>query len=78
MHARRSTPRRPNLDEMIQLMRDAFPDSLVARIDSAAPSNLARPGVCRVNVGVDRETFERLVGHMTDAVSRTTLRRLPS
>jgi hypothetical protein len=30
--------------------------------DESAPSNLARPGVYRVNVGVDRETFQRLVG----------------
>ena len=34
--------------------------------DEGAPSNLARPGVYRVNVGVDRETFERLVGSLTD------------
>ncbi len=35
--------------------------------DEAAPSNLARPGVSRVNVGVDRSTFERLVGSGADA-----------
>ena len=76
---------------MTQLIRDAFPDAVVATIDSAAffsldqkhwpnfatvvwtdehdegaPSNLARPGVYRVNVGVDRETFERLVGGLID------------
>ena len=76
---------------MIQLIRDAFPDAVVATIDSAAffsldethwpnfatvvwtdehdegtPSNLARPGVYRVNVGVDRPTFQRLVGGLTD------------
>jgi hypothetical protein len=80
----------PDQDEMIQLIRDAFPDAVVAQIDSASffsldekhwpnfatvvwtdehdmgtPSNLARPGVYRVNVGVDREAFQRLVGSMT-------------
>ena len=84
-------PDGPDLDEMIQLIRDAFPDAVVATIDSAAffsldethwpnfatvvwtdehdegaPSNLARPGVYRVNVGVDRPAFERLVGNLTD------------
>jgi hypothetical protein len=34
--------------------------------DEGAPSNLAREGVYRVNVGVDRQTFQRLVGGMTD------------
>lgn len=34
--------------------------------DEGAPSNLARPGAYRVNVGVDRATFERLVGGMED------------
>jgi hypothetical protein len=34
--------------------------------DEGTPSNLARPGVYRVNVGVDRETFQRLVGSLTD------------
>jgi len=87
----RATARWPDLDEMIQLIRDAFPDAVVATIDSAAffsldekhwpnfatvvwtdehdegmPSDLARPGVYRVNVGVDRETFQRLVGSLTD------------
>jgi hypothetical protein len=84
-------PDGPDLEAMIQLIRDAFPDAVVARIESAAyfsldekhwpnfativwtdghdegaPSNLARPGVYRVNVGVERETFQRLVGGMTD------------
>ena len=83
-------PDGPDLDEMIRLIRDAFPDAVVATIDSAAffsldethwpnfatvvwtdehdegtPSNLARPGVYRVNVGVDRPTFQGLVGGMT-------------
>ena len=34
--------------------------------DEGAPSNLAREGVYRVNVGVDRQTFERLVGGIVD------------
>jgi hypothetical protein len=84
-------PDGPDQDEMVQLIRDAFPDAVVALIDSAAffsldeshwpnfatvvwtdehdmgtPSNLARPGVYRVNVGVDRPSFERLVGGMSD------------
>jgi hypothetical protein len=84
-------PDGPDLDQMIQLVTDAFPDAAIARIDSAvffsldekhwpnfativwtdehdegAPSNLARDGVYRLNVGVDRETFQRLVGSATD------------
>ena len=84
-------PDGPTQDEMIQLIRDAFPDAVVATLDSAAffsldeshwpnfatvvwtdehdmgtPSNLAREGVYRVNVGVDRETYQRLVGPVTD------------
>jgi hypothetical protein len=82
-------PDGPTRDEMLQLIRDAFPNAVVAIVDSAAffsmddahwpnfativwtdehddgaPSNLARPGVYRVNVGVDRETFQRLVGSL--------------
>ncbi|HEY3163171.1 MAG TPA: DUF6194 family protein [Candidatus Limnocylindrales bacterium] len=34
--------------------------------DMGAPSNLARPGVFRLNIGVGRATFERLVGSMAD------------
>jgi hypothetical protein len=34
--------------------------------DVGAPSNLARPGVFRLNIGVGKETFERLVGPMAD------------
>jgi hypothetical protein len=30
--------------------------------DDGAPSNLARPGVFRLNVGVGRATFERILG----------------
>jgi hypothetical protein len=32
--------------------------------DEGAPSDLARPGVFRLNIGVGRATFERLVGGM--------------
>ena len=84
-------PDGPDQDEMIQLIRETFPDAVVAQIDSAtffsldkkhwpnfativwtdehdegAPSDLARPGVYRVNVGVDRTTFEELVGSVED------------
>ena len=33
--------------------------------DEGAPSDLARPGAFRLNVGVGRATFERLVGSLT-------------
>jgi hypothetical protein len=84
-------PDGPDLDQMITLITDAFPDAVIARIDSAiffsldashwpnfativwtdehdegAPSNLGREGVYRVNVGVDRETFQRMVGGTAD------------
>jgi hypothetical protein len=32
--------------------------------DEGAPSDLARPGAFRLNIGVGRDTFERLVGSM--------------
>jgi hypothetical protein len=34
--------------------------------DDGAPSNLSRPGVFRLNIGVSRETFKRVVGSMTE------------
>jgi hypothetical protein len=34
--------------------------------DEGAPSNLSRPGVFRLNLGIRRATFERLVGSMAD------------
>lgn len=86
-----SLPDGPDLDSMIRLIEDRFPEAAVATIDTVvffsldekqwpnfatvvwtdehdegAPSNLARPGVYRVNVGVGRESFERLVGSMDD------------
>ena len=33
--------------------------------DEGAPSKLSRPGVYRVNIGVGKETFQRLVGNIT-------------
>ena len=32
--------------------------------DEGAPSNLSRPGVFRLNIGVGRQTFQRMVGSM--------------
>ena len=34
--------------------------------DEGAPSKLTRPGTFRLNLGVGRETFERLVGSMAE------------
>ena len=76
---------------MIALIRDAWPDAVVATIEGAvffsldekhwpnfativwtdehdegAPSKLFRPGAYRLNIGVGKETFERLVGAITD------------
>src|SRR6476620_5595574 len=34
--------------------------------DEGAPSDLSRPGVFRLNIGVGRETYERLVGPMAE------------
>ena len=34
--------------------------------DMGTPSDLARPGVFRLNIGVGKETFERLVGWMDE------------
>ena len=34
--------------------------------DMGNPSDLARPGVFRLNIGVGKETFERLVGSTTE------------
>jgi hypothetical protein len=39
------------------------------------PSNLARPGVFRLNIGVGKATFERLVGSV-DAPDYATLDRI--
>lgn len=45
--------------------------------DEGAPSNLARDGVFRLNIGVGRETFERLVGSMADPDYATVDRVVP-
>ena len=34
--------------------------------DEGAPSKLSRPGVFRLNIGVGRATFQRLVGEMVE------------
>ena len=34
--------------------------------DEGTPSQLSRPGVFRLNIGVGRETYERHVGPLTD------------
>jgi predicted DNA-binding protein (MmcQ/YjbR family) len=76
---------------MITLIRETWPDAVVATIESAvffsldekhwpnfatvvwtdehdegAPSKLSRTGVYRVNIGVGKETFQRLVGSVTE------------
>ena len=45
--------------------------------DEGAPSNRARPGVFRLNIGVSRETFERLVGSVTEPAYTEFDRLLP-
>jgi Family of unknown function (DUF6194) len=46
--------------------------------DEGSPSNLsARPGVFRLNIGVGRETFERLVGTMAEPDDAAFDRVLP-
>lgn len=45
--------------------------------DEGAPSRLARPGVFRVNIGLDRASFERVIGAPGDAAADpATLDRL--
>ena len=76
---------------MIALIRETWPDAVVAIIESAAffsldekhwpdfativwtdehdvgePSQLSRQGVYRLNIGVGKETFQRLVGSITE------------
>ena len=45
--------------------------------DEGAPSNLGRPGVFRLNIGVGRATFERLVGSMAEPDYAACDRLLP-
>jgi Family of unknown function (DUF6194) len=84
-------PTGPDRDAMIRLIRETWPDAVVATIESAtffsldekhwpnfatvvwtdehdedAPSNLSRPGVYRLNIGVGKETFRRLVGDIRE------------
>jgi hypothetical protein len=87
----KSLPDGPDRDTLIRLIRETWPDAVVASIESAmffsldekhwpnfatvvwtdehdegAPSNLSRPGVYRVNIGVGKETFQRLIGSTRD------------
>ena len=81
----------PDRDAMIAMIRENWPDAVVATIESAAffsldekhwpnfatvvwtdehdegaPSKLSRQGVYRLNIGVGKETFQRLVGAITE------------
>ncbi|HEX5039974.1 MAG TPA: DUF6194 family protein [Candidatus Limnocylindria bacterium] len=87
-----SLPIGPDRDSLIALIRQTWPETVVATLpdaaffsldesnwpnyatvvwsdafDEGAPSDLsARPEVYRLNIGVGKESFERLVGGMTD------------
>jgi hypothetical protein len=45
-----------------------FPNfaTIVTTDEHDTDSNLSRPGVFRLNIGVDRATFDRLAGHQQD------------
>ena len=45
--------------------------------DEGAPSNLSRPGVFRLNIGVGRETFQRLIAGMVEPVYASFEQILP-
>ncbi len=85
-----SLPNGPDADTLIRLIRETWPDDVVAAIESATffsldekhwpnfatvvwtdehdegtPSKLSRPGVYRLNIGVGKDTFQRLVGSIT-------------
>jgi hypothetical protein len=85
-----SLPNGPDRDALIRLIRETWPDAVVATIESATffsldekhwpnfatvvwtdehdegtPSKLSRPGVYRLNIGVGKDTFQRLVGSIT-------------
>ena len=45
--------------------------------DEGAPSQLSRPGIFRLNLGVSGETFDRLVGGLADPDLATLDRLLP-
>ena len=86
-----SLPNGPDADALIRLIRETWPDAVVATIESAtffsldekhwpnfatvvwtdehdqgSPSKLSRPGVYRLNIGVGKDTFQRLVGSITE------------
>src|SRR5258706_13707620 len=45
--------------------------------DEGVPSNLSRPGVFRLNIGIGRATFDRLVGSMAEPAYTAFDRVLP-
>ena len=45
--------------------------------DMGNPSDLARPGVYRLNIGLGKESFQRLVGSMQDPDYRALDRLMP-
>ena len=55
----------------------AFATIVTADDDPKKVSNLARPGVYRLNIGVSRETFDRLVGSDADPDYAAIDRLLP-
>jgi hypothetical protein len=85
-------PHGPDRETLITLIKETWPESVVATLpdaaffpldesnwpnfatvvwsdafDEGAPSDLsARPDVYRLNIGVGKASFERLVGGMTD------------
>jgi hypothetical protein len=77
----------PDRDAIIRLIRETWPDAVVATVEGAtffsldkkqwpnfativwtddfdegAPSELSRPDAYRLNIGVGKETFQRLIG----------------
>ena len=83
-------PNGPDREAMIDLIREKWPDAVVARIESAVffsldekhwpnfativwtdehdmgnPSDLTRDGVYRANIGLGKDSFQRLVGSIT-------------
>jgi Family of unknown function (DUF6194) len=84
-------PNGPDRDALIRLIRETWPDAIVATIEGAVffsldernwpnfatvvwtndfdighPSDLSRPGVYRLNIGLGKESFQRLVGAVTE------------
>lgn len=87
-----SLPTGPDRNSLIALIKETWPETVVATLpdaaffsldesnwpnyativwsdafDEGAPSDLSgRPDVFRLNIGIGRESFERLVGGMTE------------